>query len=215
MSLKRLDTQFREEIRAELSAEIKDINREFLRLLTHPDTRGAPEVLGMDAGILEGLCRLNPDELELISSAPLLLVEFSPLPGITEIRDAPERRIQNMALGEVWQAELQSFANLLLTCIWQTSRRDRLLTALFVGIDNERCHALSTLSFSRISQCSRQAADLLRVRLVQHPRFWADLIRLARNGSGSQQIASRLSVIQLSIAQQWPARSADNEPRYL
>jgi hypothetical protein len=215
MSLKRLDTQFREEIRAELSAEIKDINREFLRLLTHPDTRGAPEVLGMDAGILEGLCQLNPDELELISSAPLLLVEFSPLPGITEIRDAPERRIQNMALGEVWQAELQSFANLLLTCIWQTSRRDRLLTALFVGIDNERCHALSTLSFCRISQCSRQAADLLQVRLGQHPRFWADLIRLARNGSGSQQIASRLSVIQLSIAQQWPARSADNEPRYL
>ena len=215
MSLKCLDSQIREEIRTELSTEITDINREFLRLLTHPVTHGVPELLGLDAGVLEGLRQLRPDELELISAAPLLLVEFSPLPGITEIRESPESRLQNQALGRVWEAELQGFADMLLTCIWQTARRDSLLTALFVGIDNERCHALSTLSFCRIRQCSRQAADLLRVRLRQHPRFWADLIRLARNGSTSQQIASRLSVIQLSVAQQWPARSRANEPRYL
>jgi hypothetical protein len=215
MSLKRLDTRIREASRSEIAAEVADINREFLRLLTHPSARGAPEVLGLDAPLVEGLCRLNPDELELIAAAPLLLVEFNPLPGCAEIRETPERRAQNAALGESWQVDLQAFANLLLTCIWQTSRRDSLLTALFVGIDREQCQTLAGLSFGQISQCSRQAADLLWVKLAGHPRFWADLIRLARNGSGSQQIASRMSVIQLSIAQQWRATSSANGPRYL
>ena len=207
MSLKRPDT--------EISEEIADINREFLRLLTHPAIRGAPGVLGLDGGVLEGLCQLNREERELVAASPLLLAEFSPFPGLAEIREAPERRLQNAALGQVWRAELQGFANRLLTCIWQTARRDRLMTALFVGIDDERCRALSALSFSRISQCSHEAADSLRVRLAEHPRFWTDLIHLIRNGNGSQQIASRMSVIQLSVAQQWPVRSASSEPRYL
>jgi hypothetical protein len=215
MSLKYLDTRIRAENRAEIAKEITDINREFLRLLTHSDTRGAPDVLGLDAGLLEGLCRLEPDELELIAVAPLLLVEFSPLPGFAEIREAPERRARNSVMSERWQRDFHSFANLLLTCVWQTARRDSLLTALFIGIDRERCQKLSSLSFGRISECSRQAADSLQVRLAQHPRFWADLIRLARYGSGSQQIASRMSVIQLSVAQQWRAESSETEPRYL
>jgi hypothetical protein len=215
MSLKHLDTRIREQNRAEIAAEIADINREFLRLLTHPDTRGAPEVLGLDAALMESLCRLNPEELESLAATPSLLVEFSPLPGLAEIREAPERRLQNSALGEIWQRDVQSFANLLLTCIWQTARRDSLLTALFIGIDRERCQSLSSLRFGRISQCSRQAGDSLRVRFGEHPRFWADLIRMARSGSDSQQIAARMSVIQLSIAQQWRAGSSETEPRYL
>ncbi|MCP4000678.1 MAG: hypothetical protein GY727_07195 [Gammaproteobacteria bacterium] len=214
MSLKYPDSQVREQMRTELSTEIADINREFLNLLTHPATRGVQNLLGLDAAILEGLRQLNPDELELVSAAPLLLVEFSPLPGIPEIRDTPKSRVNNLALGKVWQAELQGFANMLLTCIWQTARRDKLLTALFAGIDDECCRVLSDLSFCRIRQCARQATDLMQVRLWQHPQFWADLIRLARNGSDNQQIASRLSLIQLSVVQQLPMKLLGTESRY-
>jgi hypothetical protein len=199
----------------EICKEITDINRAFLRLLTHPATYDAPGILGLDGGALAGLNQLTAAELELLAQAPLLLVEFSPFPGFAEIRDAPERRAQNSSLGQDWRAELQGFANRLLTCVWQTARRDKLMTSLCVGIDQQYCRTLSGLSFCRISQCAEEAADSLRVRLAQHPRFWADLIRLAHHGSVSQQVASRMSLIQLSVAQQWTGKSVVSNPRYL
>jgi hypothetical protein len=199
----------------EICEEIIDINRTFLQLLTHPATHGAHGILGLDGGALAGLNQLTAAELELLAQAPLLLVEFSPFPGFAEIRDAPERRAQNSSLGQDWRAELQGFANRLLTCVWQTARRDKLMTSLCVGIDQQYCRTLSGLSFCRISQCAEEAADSLRVRLAQHPRFWADLIRLAHHGSVSQQVASRMSLIQLSVAQQWTGKSVVSNPRYL
>jgi hypothetical protein len=72
MSLKHPDR----EISAEISREIVAINREFLRLLTHPATVGAAQVLGLDGSMVDVLRRFRPAELEQIATAPLLLAEF-------------------------------------------------------------------------------------------------------------------------------------------
>jgi hypothetical protein len=124
----------------------------------------------------------------------------------------PKRQAQNELHGRDWQLELQGFASRLLTCVWQTARRDRLLTAFFIGVNRQLSRELSQLSFSHICKCSPEAAATLQVRLADHPRYWPDLMRFTRSGTEAQQVASRLAQIQLAIGQQWPQQTA---PRYL
>lgn len=207
MSLNSPDTDIRKEIR--------DINREFLRLVTHPATDGAGSILGLDGGMLAALRQLSAGQRELIAQTAVPLAEFRPFPGLTEIREMPERGSGEQLADPAWQYELQGFVNRLLTCIWQTARRDRLMTSLFVGIDGDKCRVLSSMSFCRISRCAAGAADTLQVRLADHPSFWPDLIRLARKGNRSQQVVSGLSAIQLSVAEQWPGPRVLTGPRYL
>jgi hypothetical protein len=207
MSLNSPDTQ--------ISAEICDINREFLRLVTHPATDGADRVLGLDGGVLDALRKLSPEQQELVACSPVPLVEFRPFPGLSEIRDRPPTCRVEQLTDPVWQYELHGFVNRLLTCIWQTARRDRLMTSLFIGIDRDSYRVLSTMSFCRISRSAKDAADALQIRFADHPCFWPDLIRLARKGTRNQQVVSRLSAIQLSVAQQWPDSNNHSGPRYL
>jgi hypothetical protein len=198
-----------------ISAEIRDINREFLRLVTHRATDGAERVLGLDGGVLAALRQLSAEQQERIAHSPVPLVEFHPFPGLSEIRDRPATCLVEQLTDPAWQYELHGFVNRLLTCIWQTARRDRLMTSLFIGIDRDGCRVLSTMSFCRISRFAADAADALQIRLADHPSFWPDLIRLARKGNRSQQVASRLSAIQLSVARQWPGSNDHSGPRYL
>jgi len=186
----------------EINDEIPDINLEFLHLLTHPATSGAEDVLGLNAGIVTALQSLENEQLEMISRSPLLLAEFSPFPGLCQIRDMPTQALA--VTDQRWQQELKGFANRLLTCIWQTARHDRLMTALFVGIDSERRRSLSGMSFCRLSRYSDLAVNALQVRLAEHPSYWPDKIRMARNGNRNQRLVSRLSAIQLSVAKDWP-----------
>jgi hypothetical protein len=197
----------------EISREIFDINREFLRLLVNDVTCGATGALGLDGGIVSALRRLESSQLEKISRAPLLLVEFSPFPGLCEVRDMPARSKSFAATA--WQLELKSFADRLLTCIWQTARRDQLMTSLFIGIDRDRCRALADMSFSHLSRYSGQAVDTLRVRLADHPGFWPDLIRFVQSGNREQRVVSRLAAIQLSVARDWSGSSERHKLRYI
>jgi hypothetical protein len=197
----------------EINGEIADINLEFLNLLTHTATSGVEDVLGLNAGIVTALHSLQNEQLEKISRAPLLLAEFSPFPGLCQIRDMPTQALAVTDQG--WQQELKGFANRLLTCIWQTARHDRLMTSLFVGIDSERRRSLSGMSFCRLSRYSDLAANALQVRLADHPSFWPDMIRLVRNGSRNQRVVSRLSAIQLSVAKDWPESSRYRRMQYL
>ena len=192
----------------EISREIVDINREFLRLLVDDLTCGASGVLGLDGGIVSALRRLESSQLEKISRTPVLLVEFSPFPGLCEIRDIPAKA--KTFADPVWQQELKSFADRLLTCIWQTARRDQLMTSLFIGINRDRCRVLADMSFSHLSQYSGQSLGSLQVRLADHPGFWPDLIRFVQNGNREQRVVSRLAAIQLSVARDWPGSASSS-----
>lgn len=192
MSQKRPDSPIR--------AEITDINREFLHLLTHPHLNGAADHLGLDQGTLECLRGLSSEELDAIAAAPVLLMEFSPSQaGAADPRQL-EQKVADEAYGTVWQRELTGYANRLLTFIWQTARRDQGIGSLHLGLEPNQAQQLAQLSFARISRNGATAASYLRARLCWHPSFWSDLIRAVRSGNPEQQLASLLAVIQLSVA---------------
>ncbi len=180
-------------------AAISDINTAFLQILTHPGTRGLPQLLGLDGAVLEALHQLDPEQLNQVALSPLLLAEFSTVPGEAQSTCVAEPRQSFAAAGRDWERELCSFADRLLTCLWQAARHDKLLASFYLGFDTDKCNELAHLSFTKISHCTDQAVGCLRARLGSHPRFWADLIRTVRSGNSTQQTASQLAGIQLSI----------------
>jgi hypothetical protein len=180
-------------------AAIGDMNTSFLEVLTHPATRGLPHLLGLDGAVLAALHQLHPEHLRKIAQSPLLLAEFSSVPGISPPVGVADTPPTLPTVGTVWQRQLESFADRLLTCLWQAARRDRMEVAFCVGFDMDKCHELACLSFTKISHCTEQAAGCLQARLGSHSRYWADLIRMARSGTSAQQTASLLAGIQLSV----------------
>ena len=199
-------------------AEIVDINREFLRLLTDPHLAATGGALGLDEATLCCLRQLNPDQIECIAAAPLLLAEFSPFPGDDQADNKYSQRTDRMVADEDvppdWQRELTGFANRLLTFVWQASRHDRLLSAFCLGLDKSQALELAKLSFSGISRGGDSVATSLHVRLSRHPTFWLDLIRSVRSGSREQQLASQLAAIQLSIIRRYLPAASAGEPHY-
>jgi hypothetical protein len=206
MSGKRIEIGFRR--------ELIDINREFLRLATDPAVGGIPSLLGLPATTLANLRALSPLELDAVAETPLLLVEFHPLPGLSSYDSIADSPPFPPDLPANWRREAEGFANRLLACIWQATRQDRLLTTFCIGIDTERHRKLADLSFGRISQNSATALRSLRVRLADHPSFWNDLVHSIRSGNPTQQNASRLAMIPLTIASSGLPTSTSECPRY-
>lgn len=194
--------------------EIADINREFLRLLTHPRLPAMAGVLGLDGPTLDSLRRLDAAQLENIAGSSLLLAEFNPLPGTDDFSMRADQMVADAAICPDWQQDMSGFANRLLTFVWQASRRDRLLSAFCLGLDKGQAQRLAQLSFIRISRGAEYASVCLRARLSQHPKFWHDLVRTAHSGNRDQQLAAQLALIQLSVVRQWTPGKGTSAPRY-
>jgi hypothetical protein len=193
--------------------ELTEINREFLALATDVRVATASNLFGLAADILGPLRELTSGQLDAIAATPLLLAEFAPLPGpgtglIEEVPPLPGN------LSMAWRRDADGFANRLLTCIWQATRQDALLTAFCIGIDIERQQALAGLSFSHISQLAGRSLNGLRMRLAAHPSFWTDLIRSVRRGTDAQLTACRLAMIPLSLADAELPTRTQSCPRY-
>jgi len=180
-------------------AEISDINREFLRILCHPATLGLPELLGLSSPVIEVLHSLRPGQLQKISCSPLLLADFQVLPGEQAFVGVAEAGLPFAVSNVSWQQELNAFADRLLTFLWQATRRQSRVAGFSIGFDTRRADALSGLSFSRIGRSANQAAGCLQARLAKHPSFWRDLVGSAYSGEQQRQVASQLSILQLSV----------------
>jgi hypothetical protein len=184
---------------------INDINLEFLRVLTNPSVQGVSHLLGLDAPVLEGLCAMSPQQLQAVAAAPQLLVGFHPLPDtVSQVAEVAEQHPPFTPSDSVWQHEMHSFVDRLMTCLWQSSRYDKLLAAFCIGPDEDKRRSIANLNFCKIRYYSGAAYKNLRAHLADHPSFWPDLVRAAHVGSEAQQRASRLSIIQLSVAKQIP-----------
>ena len=184
---------------------ISDINLEFLRVLTNPSVRGVSHLLGLDAPVLEGLCAMSPQQLQEVAAAPHLLMEFHRVPdGVSQVTEVAEQHPPFLPSDAVWQHEMHGFVDRLVTCLWQSSRHDKLLAAFCIGPDEEKRRSIANLNFCKIRRYSGVAYKNLRAHLADHPSFWPDLVRAAHVGSEAQQRASRLAIIQLSVAKQIP-----------
>ena len=189
--------------RLALCAEIRAINREFLRLLTHPAARQERPVLGLETAVLIGLRRLNPDQLERLAATPMLLVEFRSLLG-DGAAEAPVDYVLDTA-DATWREELRRFADHLLTCLWQFARHNPSFVAFSLGLDREASQRLAAVGFRGLGRLSEPAYASLRARLSDHQCCWPDLVRAARTGAQPTLDYARLSLIPMSLGSA-PAR---------
>ncbi|MAF83273.1 MAG: hypothetical protein CL797_04145 [Chromatiales bacterium] len=185
-------------------ADLSDLNRGFLGLLTEPGAQQAVPNFGLDAAIIDQLCRLSLAELEFIAGTPGLLACFSQLPTVSmhRVAEAPTTRQPAQA---AWRESARLYVTGLLTYLWQMEQRDWPCCALCAGSAELHSGSLGEFDFARIHASADIAVDQLRARFSNYPSFWTDLIRSARSGNEDFQALARLTIIPLVLAEECPA----------
>lgn len=187
MQRKSPETQFRR--------EIHEFNREFLQLLREDAQSGA--AFGLALPVRQRLRVLTPVQLEAIAETPCLLAAFAVLPPRTAslgVADAPVRVVRAA------QADAACvFATSLLVWLWHTARQDRLLAALCIGPGRVGVEQFSSVGFRELQRTAASSVDSLEARFCRHPRLWPDLVRSACGSDLQVQMATRLSVVQLTL----------------
>lgn len=181
---------------------VADINREFLRLATHPALQTALPVLGLDPSIRQGLRQLSPAAIDNLAAAPVLLAEFQPLPGTGQFSmSAIADQVADQDIDRGWLAERRAFADRLLTCLWQAASAGDRTFAFSAGPNRAAGLHYRSLGFAQIRRYRDEAAECLRARLASHPHCWADLIRGACTGSSADLATAHLSLIPLTVGE--------------
>jgi len=171
--------------------EIRDFNREFLDL-ARADLRPGL-ALGLAHPLRERLAGLQPTQLDAIAETPCLLAGFAVLPprwppGVVADGGPPART-----------DALRLYAAGLLTWLWHTSREDPLLAALCIGPGPGAARQLAGAGVRDLQRAAASAGDSLEARFCRHPRLWPDLVRAASRADPEVLVATRLSVVQLTL----------------
>jgi hypothetical protein len=175
--------------------EIHEFNREFLALICEDCSPGA--AYGLTAAIRHRLRLLVPTQLQAMAETPCLLAAFPLFPP----RLAP-RGVADAPLPAAHSARADAvrlFAASLLVWLWHTARQDRLLAALCVGPGRLDVELLSSAGFRDLQRAAAGAAECLEARFCRHPRLWPDLVRAACIADSQVLIATRLSIVQLTL----------------
>jgi hypothetical protein len=187
MQRKSPETQFRR--------EIHEFNREFLELLCGDCHSGA--AFGLALPVRQRLRGLTPGQLEAIAETPCLLAAFAVLPPRTASRGVADAPVQVVRAAQADAARL--FATSLLVWLWHTARQDRLLAALCIGPGRLGVDHLSSVGFRDLQRTATNSVDSLEARFCRHPRLWPDLVRGASAADAQVRMATRLSVVQLTL----------------
>ncbi len=185
-------------------ADLLDLNRGFLGLLTEPGPHRAVPTYGLDAAIVDQLRRLSPEELEFIAGTPGLLACFSRLPPASLLQVA-EMPVIHSSEQSGWRESARLYVTGLLTYFWQMEQHNWPFCALCAGSAERGSGSLGEFDFARIRASADFAVGQLRARFTNHPSFWTDLIRSARSGNEDFQMLSQLTIIPLVLAEECSA----------
>jgi len=136
--------------------------------------------------------RLLAPALMLIATAA-----FAVLPPRLAPRGVADAPLAGTRGAEADAARL--FAASLLVWLWHTARQDRLLAALCIGPGRLGVEHLNSAGFGDLQRSAAGAADCLEARFCRHPRLWPDLVRAACMSDAQVLIATRLSIVQLTL----------------
>ena len=179
----------------QLRREIHEFNREFLELVCEDCSPG--DAYGLASPVRQRLRLLAPAQLQAIAETPCLLAGFSLLPPRLVSRGVADAPLVGARAAQADAARL--FAASLLVWLWHTARQDRLLAALCVGPGRLGVENLSSAGFRDLQRTASGAADCLEARFCRHPRLWPDLVRAACTSDAQVLIATRLSIVQLTL----------------
>ena len=178
-----------------------DFNVEFLGLVAAARHACHGAAFGLERPIIERIGQLTPAQLEAMAATPCVLASLA---GerlsarhsfLAEPPPAPD---------PVWAEEARVFAARFLTYAWQMVRRDSLHAVLCFG------PAVDTLSvqmsYGELRLVARRELRQLEARFRDHPRFWIDLVRAAREGRSAELRMAQLAAIPLATAEMQAAR---------
>ncbi|MDP7153678.1 MAG: hypothetical protein QF789_03780 [Gammaproteobacteria bacterium] len=185
-------------------ADLMDLNRGFLGLLTAPRSQQAVPNFGLDAAIIDQLSRLSLAELEFIAATPGLLACFSQWPTVSMhwVAEVGTTRTSNQA---AWRETARLYVTGLLTYLWQMEKRDWPCCALCAGSAELNSGSMEKFDFTRIHVSADIAVDQLQARFNNYPSFWTDLICSARSGNEDFRALSQLTIIPLALAEECSA----------
>jgi hypothetical protein len=180
---------------SQVRREIHEFNREFLALVRAATGPGA--AYGLDPAVRQRLRDLAPPQLDALAATPVLLAAFTVLPPRAMAQRVAEAPFTGGAPAQSDAARL--FAAALLAWLWHAAREDRLLAALCIGPGGPAVEQFSAAAFRDLQRTAAAAPACLEARFCRHPRLWPDLVRAATVPTGPVLMATRLSVVQLTL----------------
>jgi hypothetical protein len=185
-----------------LQHEVHAMNREFLALLTRADLTAGTPVLGLDTGIVASLQCLTPAQLDRLAAAPVLLADFTALPGRRGPTGHRPGGVAEVDLPAGWRLQAQSFARCLLTSLWHFSRRNDALSRFCLGLDAATVGALAALDFAELHRRADATCASLTAAHADRPECWAAMVRALVGDDLRRLWAAQLSLIPLTVARQ-------------
>ena len=185
-------------------AEIGDLNRGFLALLTRSGARRMAPGLGLQTAIVDQLRQLTDAERDQMARTPGLLACLAPPNQSAGLRVADQVRPFAVELN-FWIDAARLYAIGLLTWLSRIDDRQMPWAALCLGGEAAGRDTIQGFDFARISDSAEWAAGRLRARFTGHASFWPDLIHGVRSNNADLQMLSRLKMIPYALAEQCPA----------
>ncbi|MBM4195575.1 MAG: hypothetical protein FJ197_00555 [Gammaproteobacteria bacterium] len=180
--------------------EIRDFNLEFLGLLAAAREAGHGAAFGLARPTIESIARLSAAQLEAMAMTPCMLASLARERGlrVTRLAEPP------VAADPRWMEDSRVFAARLLTYAWQVARRDSLHAVLCVG---PAADVISPdMSYGELRALARGDLRRVEARFHEHPRFWPDLVRAARDGHAEEMRLAQLAAIPLATTDVGPPR---------
>jgi hypothetical protein len=179
------------------SVEIHELNREFLYLVRSAGDAGS--AFGLDPAVRLRLVTLTVAQLEGIAKTPCLLAGFGRWPTGLGRPGVADGHAPALLRSDPHAEATRLFAATLLGWLWQTARRDRLLATLCTGPGSFAVDRLREAAFRDLQYAAAFATESLEARFCRHPRLWPDLVRSANQRDPTILVATRLSVVQLTL----------------
>ncbi|MBC7982392.1 MAG: hypothetical protein H7Y02_00905 [Candidatus Obscuribacterales bacterium] len=197
---------------SEPHSQLHQLNREFLRLLTHEFpvaheirheirnghsselSADSPEIAALPAGTIISLRQLSSLALENIARCPYALFVLptsrfaSQRPALLEQSATRSARLQ--------------FAIAALLVAWHVARLSPTRAQLWFGFDANSLLRLREFQPHELSALALKQAGSIAPRWAGHPHFWTDLMRYARDDDSAGLLRTQLLGRQL-LATEW------------
>lgn len=177
-----------------LLRELSSLNYRFIRLLIEsPDD---PDRFGLTAGVHRRLCLLEPEDQRRLASCPYSLFELQ--------LDEPavwQRRFENQTSATSFPGGAHPFTLAVLMYTQQLAVENTDLGRLLLGLAPRVAEQFRQATIGKLIDSAPAVSKQLRVRLINDPHFWPDLVNFVRDGTQEQYVAAQTSALQILAAQ--------------